>query len=43
MGSGASIGGRNVITNLNELRMGEGATIGSGNMVKGWWDHPTDA
>lgn len=41
MGPGASIGGRNVITNLNELRMGEGATIGSGNMVKGWWDHPT--
>jgi acetyltransferase-like isoleucine patch superfamily enzyme len=41
MGPGASIGGRNVITNLNELRLGEGATIGSGNMVKGWWDHPT--
>jgi acetyltransferase-like isoleucine patch superfamily enzyme len=41
MGAGASIGGRNVITNLVELRMGEGATIGSGNMVKGWWDHPT--
>jgi acetyltransferase-like isoleucine patch superfamily enzyme len=41
MGPGASIGGRNVITNVNELRMGEGATIGSGNMVKGWWDHPT--
>jgi acetyltransferase-like isoleucine patch superfamily enzyme len=43
MGPGAFIGGRNVITNLNELRMGEGATIGSGNMMKGWWDHPTDA
>ena len=41
MGPGASIGGRNVITNLNELRLGEGATIGSGNMIKGWWDHPT--
>jgi acetyltransferase-like isoleucine patch superfamily enzyme len=41
MGPGASIGGRNVITNLDELRMGEGATIGSGNMIKGWWDHPT--
>ena len=43
MGAGASIGGRNVITNLNELRMGDGATIGSGNMIKGWWEHPTDA
>jgi acetyltransferase-like isoleucine patch superfamily enzyme len=42
MGPGASIGGRNVITNLNELRMGEGASIGSGNMIKGWWNHPTD-
>jgi acetyltransferase-like isoleucine patch superfamily enzyme len=41
MGAGASIGGRNTITNLNHLRMGEGAVIGSGNMVKGWWDHPT--
>ena len=41
MGPGASIGGRNVITNLNELRLDEGATIGSGNMIKGWWDHPT--
>jgi acetyltransferase-like isoleucine patch superfamily enzyme len=41
MGAGASIGGRNTITNLHELRLGEGATIGSGNMVKGWWDHPT--
>jgi acetyltransferase-like isoleucine patch superfamily enzyme len=41
MGPGASIGGRNVITNLDELRLGEGATIGSGNMIKGWWDHPT--
>ncbi len=41
MGPGASIGGRNVITNLNELRLGEGANIGSGNMIKGWWDHPT--
>ncbi len=41
MGPGASIGGRNTITNVNHLRMGEGATIGSGNMVKGWWDHPT--
>ena len=40
MGPGASIGGRNVITNLDELRMDEGATIGSGNMIKGWWDHP---
>jgi acetyltransferase-like isoleucine patch superfamily enzyme len=40
MGPDASIGGRNNITNLNELKMGEGATIGSGNMVKGWWDHP---
>jgi acetyltransferase-like isoleucine patch superfamily enzyme len=42
MGAGASIGGRNTITNVNLLRMGEGATIGSGNMVKGWWDHPTE-
>jgi acetyltransferase-like isoleucine patch superfamily enzyme len=42
LGPGASIGGRNVITNLNELRLEEGATIGSGNMMKGWWDHPTD-
>lgn len=41
MGPGASIGGRNTITNVNELRLGEGATIGSGNMVKGWWEHPT--
>ena len=41
MGPGASIGGRNVITNLNELRLDEGATIGSGNMIKGWWDHPS--
>ena len=41
MGAGASIGGRNTITNVNEVRLGEGATIGSGNMVKGWWDHPT--
>ena len=41
MGPGASIGGRNVITNLDELRLEEGATIGSGNMIKGWWDHPT--
>lgn len=41
MGPGASIGGRNMITNLNELRLGEGANIGSGNMIKGWWDHPT--
>ncbi len=41
MGPGSSIGGRNVITNLNELRMDEGAVIGSGNMIKGWWDHPT--
>jgi acetyltransferase-like isoleucine patch superfamily enzyme len=41
MGPGASIAGRNVITNLNELRLGEGAIIGSGNMVKGWWGHPT--
>jgi carbonic anhydrase/acetyltransferase-like protein (isoleucine patch superfamily) len=41
MGAGASIGGRNTITNVNHLRMGEGASIGSGNMVKGWWDHPT--
>jgi acetyltransferase-like isoleucine patch superfamily enzyme len=42
MGAGASIGGRNKITNVNQLRMGEGATIGSGNLVKGWWDHPTE-
>jgi acetyltransferase-like isoleucine patch superfamily enzyme len=41
MGPGASIGGRNVITNLDELRLGEAATIGSGNLIKGWWDHPT--
>jgi acetyltransferase-like isoleucine patch superfamily enzyme len=41
MGPGASIGGRNVITNLNELHLGEGANIGSGNLIKGWWDHPT--
>ena len=41
MGPGSSIGGRNVITNLDQLRLGEGATIGSGNMMKGWWDHPT--
>jgi acetyltransferase-like isoleucine patch superfamily enzyme len=41
MGPGASIGGRNTITNVNEVRLGDGATIGSGNMVKGWWDHPT--
>jgi acetyltransferase-like isoleucine patch superfamily enzyme len=41
MGAGASIGGRNTITNVNRLLMGEGASIGSGNMVKGWWDHPT--
>jgi acetyltransferase-like isoleucine patch superfamily enzyme len=43
MGPGASIGGRNVITNLDELRLDEGAAIGSGNMIKGWWDHPTQA
>lgn len=43
MGPGTSIGARNVITNLNELRMEEGAAIGSGNLIKGWWDHPTDA
>ncbi|HEY6472163.1 MAG TPA: hypothetical protein VIY26_04665 [Acidimicrobiales bacterium] len=43
MGPGTFIGGRNVITNLNELRMEEGASIGSGNMIKGWWNHPTDA
>ena len=42
IGPGASIGGRNVITNLNELRMDERAGIGSGNMIKGWWEHPTD-
>ena len=41
MGPGATIGGRNVITNLDQLRLGEGATIGSGNMIKGSWDHPT--
>jgi serine acetyltransferase len=41
MAAGATIGGRNTITNLNLLRLGEGASIGSGNMVKGWWDHPT--
>ena len=41
MGPGASIGGRNVITNLNELRSAEGDNIGSGNMMKGWRDHPT--
>ena len=41
MGPGATIGGRNVITNLDRLSMGEGASIGSGNMIKGWWDHPT--
>jgi acetyltransferase-like isoleucine patch superfamily enzyme len=41
MGPGASIGGRNTITNVNQLRMGEGAVIGSGNLVKGWWGHPT--
>jgi acetyltransferase-like isoleucine patch superfamily enzyme len=42
MGQGATIGGRNVITNLNELHLDAGAIIGSGNMIKGWWDHPTD-
>jgi len=42
MGPGASIGGRNVITNVNELNMAKDASIGSGNMIKGWWDHPTD-
>lgn len=41
MGPRAMIGGRNVITNLDELVLAEGATIGSGNMIKGWWDHPT--
>jgi acetyltransferase-like isoleucine patch superfamily enzyme len=43
MGPGTRIGARNVITNLNELRMAEGSAIGSGNLIKGWWDHPTDA
>ncbi len=43
MGPRTAIGGRNVITNLNEVRMAEGSTIGSGNLIKGWWDHPTDA
>jgi acetyltransferase-like isoleucine patch superfamily enzyme len=43
MGPGAAIGGRNVITNLNELRMAAGSSIGSGNLIKGWWDHPTDS
>jgi acetyltransferase-like isoleucine patch superfamily enzyme len=42
MGPGASIGGRNTITNVNRLHMGEGAVIGSGNMIKGWWNHPTE-
>jgi acetyltransferase-like isoleucine patch superfamily enzyme len=41
MGPGARIGGRNVITNLDRLSLDEGASIGSGNMIKGWWDHPT--
>jgi acetyltransferase-like isoleucine patch superfamily enzyme len=41
LGPGATIGGRNVITNLERLSLGEGASIGSGNMIKGWWDHPT--
>lgn len=43
MGPGTRIGARNVITNLNELRMAQGSAIGSGNLIKGWWDHPTDA
>ncbi len=43
MGPGTAIGGRNVITNLKELRMAEGSSIGSGNLIKGWWDHPTDS
>jgi acetyltransferase-like isoleucine patch superfamily enzyme len=42
MGPGTAIGARNVITNLKELRMAEGSSIGSGNLIKGWWDHPTD-
>jgi acetyltransferase-like isoleucine patch superfamily enzyme len=42
MGAGASIAGRNTITNINELRLGDGAIIGSGNMIKGWWGHPTE-
>ena len=37
-----TLGGRNNITNLNELRMEEGSSIGTGNMIKGWWDHPTE-
>jgi acetyltransferase-like isoleucine patch superfamily enzyme len=43
MGPDTRIGSRNVITNLNELRMAKGSAIGSGNLIKGWWDHPTDA
>jgi acetyltransferase-like isoleucine patch superfamily enzyme len=42
MGPNTFIGGRNNITNLNELRMEEGSSIGTGNMIKGWWDHPTE-
>lgn len=37
LGPGSVIAGRNMITNLDELRLGEGASIGSRNHVKGWW------
>jgi acetyltransferase-like isoleucine patch superfamily enzyme len=36
MGAGAGIGRFNVITQLEELRLGDHASIGSRNRIKGW-------
>ena len=40
MGPGTFIGGRNVITHLDVLRLDEGSSIGPGNRIKGWWQVP---
>ncbi len=37
MGPGTFIGGRNVITDLDELRMARRSSIGVRNRITGWW------
>jgi acetyltransferase-like isoleucine patch superfamily enzyme len=37
VGPGAFIGRLNLITQLEEMRLGEGAHIGARNKIKGWW------
>jgi len=37
MGPGTFIGSRNIITDLDELRMARGASIGVRNRITGWW------